>query len=102
VAGVGTRKASFRYGHEIFLAIVGGCTPHLVDNGFHCTVAIMSNTCDVTGAKPSFGATVSRSRRPTHEGRTVRLDGSATAIKIIERGGIGVVAAGVRAQRVNF
>lgn len=74
----------------------------------------MSNVCDVTGAKPSFGNTVSHSHRRTRrrwnpnvqhrrywlpsEGRHIRLNVSTTGIKIIDRDGIEAVVARIRAQ----
>ncbi|MGI5214660.1 50S ribosomal protein L28 [Plantactinospora sp. CA-290183] len=73
----------------------------------------MSTVCDVTGAKPSFGNTVSHSHRRTRrrwnpnlqrrrfrlaDGRTVRLTLSTTAIKIIDRDGIDAVVARPRAR----
>lgn len=74
----------------------------------------MSNICDVTGAKPSFGNAVSHSHRRTRrrwnpnvqrrrywlpgEGRTIRLNVSTTGIKIIDRDGIEAVVARIRAR----
>ena len=81
---------------------------------FICRVVGMSNICDVTGAKPSFGNAVSHSHRRTRrrwdpngqrrrywlpsEGRTVRLRVSTTGIKIIDRDGIESVVARIRAR----
>ncbi len=69
----------------------------------------MSRTCQVTGAKPSFGHQVSHSQRHTPRrfdvnvqskryfvpslGRTVTLRLSARGIKTIDRRGIDVVVA---------
>ena len=73
----------------------------------------MSRVCDVTGAKPSFGNAVSHSHRRTRrrwdpniqsrrfrlaDGRTIRLNVSTTAIKIIDRDGIDSVVARLRAR----
>jgi large subunit ribosomal protein L28 len=73
----------------------------------------MSNVCDVTGAKPSFGNAVSHSHRRTRrrwnpnvqrrryrlaDGTTVRLTVSTTGIKIIDRDGIDSVIARLRAK----
>jgi large subunit ribosomal protein L28 len=73
----------------------------------------MSNVCDVTGAKPSFGNAVSFSHRRTRrrwnpnvqrrryrlaDGTTVRLTVSTTGIKIIDRDGIDSVIARLRAK----
>ncbi len=78
----------------------------------------MSNICDVTGAKPSFGNAVSHSHRRTRrrwdpnvqrrrywlasEGRTIRLRVSTTGIKIIDRDGIESVVARIRARGVKI
>ena len=78
----------------------------------------MSNICDVTGAKPSFGNDVSHSHRRTRrrwdpnvqrrrywlpgEGRTVRLRVSTTGIRIIDRDGIESVVARIRARGVKI
>jgi len=76
----------------------------------------MSFVCDVTGAKPSFGNAVSHSHRRTRrrwnpniqrrrfrlaDGRTVRLDVSTTALKIIDRDGIDAVVARLHARGVR-
>ncbi|SNT47924.1 large subunit ribosomal protein L28 [Asanoa hainanensis] len=73
----------------------------------------MSNVCDVTGAKPSFGNAVSHSHRRTRrrwnpniqrrrfrlaDGTTIRLNVSTTALKIIDRDGIDAVVARLRAK----
>ncbi|MEU4164460.1 50S ribosomal protein L28 [Actinoplanes sp. NPDC026670] len=73
----------------------------------------MSNVCDVTGAKPSFGNAVSHSHRRTRrrwspnvqrrryrlaDGATIRLNVSTTGIKIIDRDGIDSVVARLRAK----
>jgi len=73
----------------------------------------MSNVCDVTGAKPSFGNAVSHSHRRTRrrwnpnvqrrryrlaDGAAVRLNVSTTGIKIIDRDGIDSVVARLRAK----
>jgi large subunit ribosomal protein L28 len=78
----------------------------------------MSNICDVTGAKPSFGNAVSHSHRRTRrrwdpnvqrrrywlasEGRTIRLRVSTTGIKIIDRDGIESVVARIRSRGVRI
>ena len=77
----------------------------------------MSNVCDVTGAKPSFGNAVSHSHRRTRrrwnpnvqrrrfrlrDGRTVRLNVSTTGLKIIDRDGIDAVVARIRARGVRI
>ena len=78
----------------------------------------MSNVCDVTGKKPSFGNAVSHSHRRTRrrwnpnvqrrrywlatEGRHVRLNVSTTGIKIIDRDGIDAVVARIRARGVTL
>ena len=78
----------------------------------------MSNVCDVTGKKPSFGNAVSHSHRRTRrrwnpnvqrrrywlaaEGRHIRLNVSTTGIKIIDRDGIETVVARVRARGVKL
>jgi large subunit ribosomal protein L28 len=71
----------------------------------------MSNICDVTGAKPSFGNAVSHSHRRTRRrwnpniqrrrfrlagGRTVRLNVSTTGLRIIDRDGIDTVLTRLR------
>jgi large subunit ribosomal protein L28 len=77
----------------------------------------MSNVCDVTGAKPSFGNAVSHSHRRTRrrwnpnvqrrrfrlpaEGRHIRLNVSTTGLKIIDRDGIEAVVARMRARGVR-
>jgi large subunit ribosomal protein L28 len=76
----------------------------------------MSNVCDVTGAKPSFGNAVSHSHRRTRrtwspnvqrrrfrlaDGRAVRLNVSTTGLKIIDRDGIDAVVARIRARGVR-
>jgi large subunit ribosomal protein L28 len=73
----------------------------------------MSNVCDVTGAKPSFGNAVSHSHRRTRrrwnpnvqrrryrlaDGTPIRLNVSTTGIKIIDRDGIDSVIARLRAK----
>jgi large subunit ribosomal protein L28 len=73
----------------------------------------MSNVCDVTGAKPSFGNAVSHSHRRTRRrwnpnvqrrryrlagGATIRLNVSTTGIRIIDRDGIDSVVARLRAK----
>ena len=77
----------------------------------------MSNVCDVTGAKPSFGNAVSHSHRRTRrrwnpnvqcrryrlaDGTAVRLNVSTTGIKIIDRDGIDSVVARLRAKGVRI
>lgn len=78
----------------------------------------MSNVCDVTGAKPSFGNAVSHSHRRTRrrwnpnvqrrrfwlpaERRHVRLNVSTTGLKIIDRDGIEAVVARLRARGVRL
>ncbi|MDQ7909947.1 50S ribosomal protein L28 [Phytohabitans sp. ZYX-F-186] len=77
----------------------------------------MSNICDVTGARPSFGNAVSHSQRRTRrrwdpniqrrryrlaDGRTIRLRVSTTGIKIIDRDGIDAVVARLRARGVKL
>jgi len=78
----------------------------------------MSNVCDVTGKKPSFGNAVSHSHRRTRrrwnpnvqrrrywlaaEGRHIRLNVSTTGIKIIDRDGIDTVVARIRARGVKL
>ncbi|SDS47657.1 50S ribosomal protein L28 [Actinoplanes derwentensis] len=74
----------------------------------------MSNVCDVTGAKPSFGNAVSHSHRRTRrrwnpniqrrrfhlaDGTTIRLNVSTTVIKTIDRVGIDAVLARQRARK---
>jgi large subunit ribosomal protein L28 len=76
----------------------------------------MSNVCDVTGAKPSFGNAVSHSHRRTRrrwnpnvqrrrfrlqDGQMVRLNVSTTGLKIIDRDGIDAVVARIRARGVR-
>lgn len=72
----------------------------------------MSAHCQVTGAKPSFGNTVSHSHRRSRrrwnpniqsktyylpsEGRRVTLRVSAKGIKVIDRDGIDAVVARLR------
>jgi len=74
----------------------------------------MSNVCDVTGAKPSFGNAVSHSHRRTRrrwnpnvqqrrfwlpsERRYVRLTVSARGLRTIDRDGIEAVVARIRAK----
>ncbi|MEV4350315.1 50S ribosomal protein L28 [Actinoplanes sp. NPDC049596] len=78
----------------------------------------MSFVCDVTGKQPGFGNTVSHSHRRTRrrwnpnvqrrryfvpsEGRHVRLNVSATGIKVIDRDGIEAVIARLRARGVKL
>lgn len=77
----------------------------------------MSNVCDVTGAKPSFGNAVSHSHRRTRrrwnpnvqrrryrlaDGTAIRLNVSTTGIKIIDRDGIDSVVARLRAKGVRI
>jgi large subunit ribosomal protein L28 len=70
--------------------------------------------CDVTGAKPSFGNSISHSHRRTSRrwnpniqrksfwvpslGRKVTLNVSARGLKIIDRDGIDVVVARIHAR----
>lgn len=74
----------------------------------------MSSRCQITGALPSFGRTVSRSHRRTSRrfnpniqskrfyvpslGRTIRLQVSTRGLKTIDRRGIESVIAEVRAR----
>jgi len=74
----------------------------------------MSTRCQVTGAVPRFGKTVSHSHRRTSRrfdpniqskrffvpslGRTVRLQVSAKGLKTIDRRGIESVVAQIRAR----
>ncbi|MEV0716361.1 50S ribosomal protein L28 [Asanoa sp. NPDC050611] len=74
----------------------------------------MSNICDVTGAKPSFGNAVSHSHRRTRrrwnpnlqqrrfwlpsERRYVRLTVSTRGLRTIDRDGIETVVARIRAR----
>ena len=74
----------------------------------------MSSRCQVTGAVPRFGKTVSHSHRRTSRrfhpnihstrffvpslGRAVRLQVSAKGLKTIDRRGIESVVAGIRAR----
>ena len=74
----------------------------------------MSAICQVTGRKPSFGKSVSHSHRRTNrrwnpnvqrrkyylpsEGRTITLNVSTKGIKVIDRDGIEVVVARIRAR----
>lgn len=78
----------------------------------------MSNHCQVTGARPSFGKNVSHSHRRTSRrwdvnvqkkryfvpslGRTVTLTVSARGIKTIDKRGIEAVAADMRARGERF
>lgn len=78
----------------------------------------MSRHCQLTGRKPGFGKTVSHSHRRTSrrwdpnvqarrywlpsEGRHIRLRLSTKAIKTVDRYGIEVVAAQLRARGVKF
>jgi large subunit ribosomal protein L28 len=77
----------------------------------------MSNICDVTGARPSFGNSVSHSHRRTRrrwnpnvqrrrfrlsDGRAVRLNVSTTGLRIIDRDGIDAVVARLRARGVKI
>ncbi|MEV6299501.1 50S ribosomal protein L28 [Actinoplanes sp. NPDC051861] len=76
----------------------------------------MSNICDVTGARPSFGNAVSHSHRRTRrrwnpnvqrrrfrlaDGTTVRLNVSTTGLKIIDRDGIDAVVTRMRRRGVR-
>ena len=74
----------------------------------------MSSRCQITGAVPSFGRTVSHSHRRTSRrlnpniqskrfyvpslGRTIRLQVSTRGLKTIDRRGIESVIAEVRAR----
>lgn len=73
----------------------------------------MSNVCDVTGAKPSFGNAVSFSHRRTRrrwnpnvqrrrfrlaDGSALRLNVSTKGLKKIDRDGIDAVAARLRGR----
>lgn len=73
----------------------------------------MSNVCDVTGAKPSFGNAVSFSHRRTRrrwnpnvqrrrfrlaDGRSVRLNVSAKGLRIIDRDGVDAVVARIQVR----
>ncbi|MBI8988548.1 MULTISPECIES: 50S ribosomal protein L28 [Corynebacterium] len=74
----------------------------------------MSAICQVTGRKPGFGKSVSHSHRRTNrrwnpnvqrrkyylpsEGRTITLNVSTKGIKVIDRDGIEVVVARIRAR----
>lgn len=78
----------------------------------------MSNHCQVTGANPSFGNTVSHSHRRTRRrwdvnvqkkrywvpslGRTVTLTVSARGIRTIDRRGIEAVIADMRGRGERF
>lgn len=78
----------------------------------------MGAHCQVTGAKPSLGHTVSHSHRKTSRrwnpniqkkrylvpslGRTVTLNLSVKGIKTIDKQGIEVVVARLRAQGVRL
>ncbi len=78
----------------------------------------MSQTCQVTGARPGFGNNVSHSHRRTRRrfdvnvqrkrywapslGRFVTLRVSARGIKTINRRGIDVVVAELRRSGVKF
>ncbi|MFT3886881.1 MAG: 50S ribosomal protein L28 [Arachnia sp.] len=78
----------------------------------------MSRNCQVTGAAPSFGNSVSHSHRRTRRrwnvniqskryfvpslGRTVTLRVSARGIKTIERQGIEAVVARLTAEGVRL
>ncbi len=78
----------------------------------------MSNHCQVTGARPSFGKNVSHSHRRTSRrwdvnvqkkryfvpslGRTVTLTVSARGIKTIDKRGIEAVVADMRARGERF
>jgi len=78
----------------------------------------MSQTCQVTGARPGFGNNVSHSHRRTRRrfdvnvqrkrywvpslGRAVRLRVSARGISVIDRRGIDAVVAELRAQGVKL
>jgi len=74
----------------------------------------MSSRCQITGAVPSFGRTVSHSHRRTSRrfnpniqskrfyvpslGRTIRLQVSTRGLKTIDRRGIESVVAEIRAR----
>jgi len=78
----------------------------------------MSQTCQVTGARPGFGNNVSHSHRRTRRrfdvnvqrkrywvpslGRSVQLRVSARGIKAIDRRGIDAVVAELRALGVKL
>lgn len=78
----------------------------------------MSNHCQVTGARPSFGKNVSHSHQRTSRrwdvnvqkkryfvpslGRTVTLTVSARGIKTIDKRGIEAVVADMRARGERF
>ncbi len=78
----------------------------------------MSNHCQVTGARPSFGKNVSHSHRRTSRrwdvnvqkkryfvpslGHTVTLTVSARGIKTIDKRGIEAVVADMRARGERF
>ncbi|MBE1486777.1 50S ribosomal protein L28 [Plantactinospora soyae] len=77
----------------------------------------MSRRCDVTGAQPSFGNTVSHSHRRTRrrwnpnlqrhrywlpaERRWISLTLTARAIRTVDRDGIERIVAGLRARGVR-
>lgn len=78
----------------------------------------MSRVCMVTGAKPTFGHTVSHSNRRTKRrfdpniqskkyyvpslGRTVSLTVSTRGIKVIDKRGIDAVVAELTKKGVSF